>query len=717
MNRQDLKSKVQRMMMSTSNSPVTQVAVKKKKSLQFAEVSPIRHHAGSPSIGFQRKERHREERSRYFDSKENRNQKTSRNKYGKPRNNRLKKVSKKERLARARKERNWDRHVWGDNFENMTEPKLKTQREKQYDYSSSWKTNSQTHGRRNYKRESSNAVYRDYKKPRTLQSKEPIVVDLVSSSDEETEKKKKKKKVMSSPSSKKNPIILDYTCCDGHSVMLKAKDVARLTDGRMLNDSLIDFYLKYLSDKFRDIIPTVTSRVFIFSTYFYTKLTEGGFNYENVTRWTRKKNLFREFSLVFIPINKSGHWSLALVWNMRGFYSLLHLDALRMHDHNEIARNIGRYLRKEWFRLKKDGQFENLSELPRSLEKLKVSSVSVPRQRNGYDCGMFVCAYSEKIFQEFQEAFHSDLKEDDEQHFSGNMIRQDRSEYSIFIVVKSLKEREKRGWFTSQHVTNMRSILKNKIRAMAKAQRESNEMMTTTTTMTTKKRQKRIESSDSDEDVSDKSKRFSVQDNDFVSKKKKKKNITLVDDDDDDSSETEDEPKVVSPRKQVSVQKKSANEIDKSLTDELSSVSKRRDSSVDCDLTKDESPRESKDDLSIVSKKRNSSVDFDFTKDESPRESKVESPRISSDFKKDEKPAQERSMNNDEEDVVVIGDSDSETNEELPLQRRTEPKIDSLQEKFAKKVDSLQTTFSNSKPASPKDDSLEEFWNDVLMQT
>ena len=74
-------------------------------------------------------------------------------------------------------------------------------------------------------------------------------------------------------------------------------------------------------------------------------------------------------------------------------------------------------------------------------------------------------------------------------------------------------------------------------------------------------------------------------------------------------------------------------------------------------------------------------------------------------------------MNNDEEDVVVIGDSDSETNEELPLQRRTEPKIDSLQEKFSKKVDSLQTTFSNSKPASPKDDSLEEFWNDVLMQT
>ena len=63
-------------------------------------------------------------------------------------------------------------------------------------------------------------------------------------------------------------------------------------------------------------------------------------------------------------------------------------------------------------------------------------------------------------------------------------------------------------------------------------------------------------------------------------------------------------------------------------------MSKRRDSSVDCDLTKNEYlQEESKEDLSIVSKKRNSSVDFDFTMDES--QEKVKGPRISSDVKKD----------------------------------------------------------------------------------
>ena len=187
-------------------------------------------------------------------------------------------------------------------------------------------------------------------------------------------------------------------------------------------------------------------------------------------RWTRKKNLFRDFSLVFIPINKSGHWSLALIWVIGGCYRLLHLDALRMHDHNKIAHNIGRYLRKEWHRLKKDGHFEELTKLPDSMNPLKVTSLSVPCQRNGYDCGMFVCAYSEKIFEEFQEAFQSKSKRDGDDGIS--KIRQDKSVLCICTVMKSLKEKDKRGWFTPEHVTNMRSILKNKIRAMAKAQRE-----------------------------------------------------------------------------------------------------------------------------------------------------------------------------------------------------------------------------------------------------
>ena len=230
-----------------------------------------------------------------------------------------------------------------------------------------------------------------------------------------------------------------------------------------------------LSDKVRKIIPTVTSRVFILSTYFYSKLTEGGFNYENVARWTlqkkRQKNLFRDFNLVFIPINESGHWSLALIWCMGGYYKLLHLDSLEAHhDHEKIASNIGKYLRMEWHRLKKDGHFEDSTKLPSSLQKLKVDSLSVPRQQNGYDCGMFVCAYSEKIFEEFQEAYQSNLENDD-----ALSVKQDKDEFSINTAVQSLVEKDKHKWFNSKYVKSMRLILKRNINEMSRAQREEEE--------------------------------------------------------------------------------------------------------------------------------------------------------------------------------------------------------------------------------------------------
>ena len=100
-----------------------------------------------------------------------------------------------------------------------------------------------------------------------MKSEEPIVVDLVSSSDEEKEEEKKRK--LCPTLSRRNQSF--WTTL---AVMVlrdaQGKDVARLTDGRMLNDSLIDFYLKYLSDKFREIIPTVTSRV-LFSAHIFTR--------------------------------------------------------------------------------------------------------------------------------------------------------------------------------------------------------------------------------------------------------------------------------------------------------------------------------------------------------------------------------------------------------------------------------------------------------------
>ena len=383
------------------------------------------------------------------------------------------------------------------------------------------------------------------KKKKKRKPAEPVIVDLVSSSNEENDVEKEED-IVQRKKSKDNPVVLEYACCDGYCVTVKRKDCARLKDGRMLNDTLIDFYMKYLADQYRESMPTLTSRIFIFSTYFYTKLTEGGFNYENVRRWTKKTNLFRDFNFVFVPINKSGHWSLMVICMMSPYYFMLHLDALRMHDHDQIGHHLMRYLREEWKRLKKDGHFEEISKMPTSLTKHKVESISVPRQRNGYDCGMFVCAYAKKIFEDLQNNFSEWQEEMARRDHNGNpyvnsKLMKNEESGRFWLVMKSLKNNEKARWFSSQHVTNMRSILKQKIFGMSKQQQREKTLVdyndsvktttTTTTTLTTKK-VKRIESESDDEKEesefhlgSHKSKsttKFSVRNESFEPEKKNK---------------------------------------------------------------------------------------------------------------------------------------------------------------------------------------------------
>ena len=223
------------------------------------------------------------------------------------------------------------------------------------------------------------------------------VVDLLSSSDEDEEKPK-------------NPIILNYIV-KGCPIHIRKNDMVRLKDGKMLNDALVVFYMRYLSKTFRHEI--LESRILIFDSYFYSKLTEKGFNYSNVESWTKKENnIFEDFSFIFIPINESTHWSLAVISIVGGRFSVLHLDSSKKcHDPNVIGKNLLRYLRCEWKRLCKQGIIEESKTLPETLAKKKkhgkkhgnIKSINVPRQTNGYDCGMFVCAYAQKIFQKLRQ--------------------------------------------------------------------------------------------------------------------------------------------------------------------------------------------------------------------------------------------------------------------------------------------------------------------------
>jgi Ulp1 family protease len=120
-----------------------------------------------------------------------------------------------------------------------------------------------------------------------------------------------------------------------------------------------------------------SSVIQVFSSHFFTTLRKEGT--DAVESWTSRRNIdiFKK-RLLFIPINKSLHWSLCVVvnpvkvflgdkivgdkssWN--DFEStamssstpgcILFFDSLKAHRKNEVAKHIRNWLNAEWKRLK-----------------------------------------------------------------------------------------------------------------------------------------------------------------------------------------------------------------------------------------------------------------------------------------------------------------------------------------------------------------------------
>lgn len=93
-------------------------------------------------------------------------------------------------------------------------------------------------------------------------------------------------------------------------------DVARLNASEFLNDTIINFYLKFFLDRHEEL----KDRAHVFSTFFYEKLIQKNeygkqAGFEQVRRWTSKVDLFsREF--IVIPIHMKMHWYGVIVYNL-----------------------------------------------------------------------------------------------------------------------------------------------------------------------------------------------------------------------------------------------------------------------------------------------------------------------------------------------------------------------------------------------------------------
>lgn len=100
---------------------------------------------------------------------------------------------------------------------------------------------------------------------------------------------------------------------------ITSDDFVKLNEGEYLNDTLINFYLKYHHQLTMQANEDLAKLVYIFNTFFYEKLarrdSNGNVGYDFVKTWTTKVDLFK-MKYVIVPINMKMHWYLAIIYNL-----------------------------------------------------------------------------------------------------------------------------------------------------------------------------------------------------------------------------------------------------------------------------------------------------------------------------------------------------------------------------------------------------------------
>jgi len=177
------------------------------------------------------------------------------------------------------------------------------------------------------------------------------------------------------------------------TITLYRGDLDRLKPGEFLNDSLVDFSLKYLhvemckeavSWREGTVDPAegaeqawgqmqiadagakwaaLQREMYIFSSFFYTKLREKLF--DEIDRWGQRMAGFDLFEkrFLFVPINESLHWSLAIICNAgrmglteeerellpaQDKPCIIFLDSLACHRNSKIYEMLVDYLARKW---------------------------------------------------------------------------------------------------------------------------------------------------------------------------------------------------------------------------------------------------------------------------------------------------------------------------------------------------------------------------------
>ena len=161
---------------------------------------------------------------------------------------------------------------------------------------------------------------------------------------------------------------------------LTSEDIERLFNGSWFNDVVMDFGLTYYCNvlnlssadssnmtftyrqclRRHSLSSTSSSRVYIFSSFFYAKLKQVG--PDKISRWTESIDIF-DYDVIIFPINIPTHWFIVAMLNIAGSLSpseesglVLSLDSLNQ-SRTEVLRNLCQWLQMEAKRKHRNREF------------------------------------------------------------------------------------------------------------------------------------------------------------------------------------------------------------------------------------------------------------------------------------------------------------------------------------------------------------------------
>ena len=198
------------------------------------------------------------------------------------------------------------------------------------------------------------------------------------------------------------------------SVRVSITDYMTLQHGEWLNDTIIEFYLKFL---FLEVLAGEhRSSVHLFSSRFYKRMyevrgredagmTSAQRKHSRVKRWTKSVNLFEKEFIIF-PICEGSHWFLIVAILPRlatlapgsagrrggGEPQIMLLDSLNRPQADAVA-DIRSYLAMEWAARGGGGNHTFDSRVMKTHRPSRK-----PEQQNGDDCGIYLLYYIEQMF-------------------------------------------------------------------------------------------------------------------------------------------------------------------------------------------------------------------------------------------------------------------------------------------------------------------------------